>query len=104
MSFQVLAVEEGGRRVIEKSWEDIEEEMIVSSRREQTKRWAYTEGNVRSWAGWEEQRLRERQIEGGRAGKEFCMDWGKLITSDLSDIICWTNCRAAAGGNGELKV
>ena len=40
MSFQVLAVEEGGRRVIEKSWEDIEEEMIVSSRREQTKRWA----------------------------------------------------------------
>ena len=38
MSFQVLAVEEGGRRVIEKSCEDIEEEMIVSSRREQTKR------------------------------------------------------------------
>ena len=29
---------------------------------------------------------------------------GELITNDLSDIICRTNCRAAAGGNGELKV
>ena len=62
MSFQVLAVEEGGRRVIEKSWEDIEEEMIVSSRREQTKRWAYTEGNERSWAGWKSHQEGDKRI------------------------------------------
>ena len=69
MSFQVSAVEEGGRRVIEESWRDIEEEMIVSSKREQTKRWADIEGNGRRWAGWEEQRFRERQIDGGRVGE-----------------------------------
>ena len=41
---------------------------------------------------------------GRESRKRILYKWGKLITSDLSDIICRTNCRAAAGGNGELKV
>ena len=47
----------------------------------------------------------QRQTNQGRESrKRILYGWGKLITSDLSDIICRTNCKAAGGGNGELKV